>query len=168
MSTLTDIDTISIKIQDKGSKFVIIDTDEYDAKMREQLQNLLHYDKLNSDPNSHHVDVVSQWTKKWLDKEQISDDTAQWVVNGNAKPGKAFGTIKTQKEGNPCRLSISCCGTAIKNLSAFTEFYLKPLAQKLPSFVKDTTHLLQKTKIGPFSQRKPFGLMGRCRHVSQH
>ena len=48
----------------------------------------------------------------------------------------------------------SCCGTAIENLSAFTEFYLKPLAQGSPSFVKDTTHLLQKiedlNKMGPF------------------
>ena len=122
--------------------------------MREQLQNPLHYDKLNSDPSSHHVDVISNWTKKWLDKGQISDDIAQWVVNGNAKPGKAFGTIKTHKEGNPLRLITSYCGTAIENLSAFTEFYLKPLAPKLPSFVKDTTHLSQKiedlNKLGPF------------------
>ena len=44
-------------------------------------------------------------------------------------------------------------GTAIENLSAFTEFYLKPLATKLPSFIKDTTDLLNKiidlNKVGP-------------------
>ena len=154
LSTLTDNDSISIKIQDKGSKFVVIETEEYNAKMREQLQNPPHYDKLNSDPSSDHVEVISHWAKKWLDKGQISDDIVQWVVNGNAKPGKAFGTIKTHKEGNPLRLITSCCGTAIENLSAFTKFYLKPLAQKLPSFIKDTTHLLQKiedlNKLGPF------------------
>ena len=37
---------------------------------------------------------------------------------------------------------------------AFTEYYLKPLAQKLSSFVKETTRLLQNTedlnKDGPF------------------
>ena len=41
-----------------------------------------------------------------------------------------------------------------ENLSAFTEFYLQPLAQKLPSFIKDTTDLLNKiehlNKSGPF------------------
>ena len=41
-------------------------------------------------------------------------------------------------------LITSCCGTAIERLSAFTEFYLKPLAQTLPSFVKDTTDLINK------------------------
>ena len=59
---------------------------------------------------------------------------------------------KTHKEGNPLRLITSCC----ENLSAFTEFYLKPLAQNLPSFVKDTTHFLQKiedlNKTGPFPE----------------
>ena len=56
----------------------------------------------------------------------------------------AFGNVKTHKEGNPLRLITSCCGTAIERLSAFTEFYLTPLAQKLPSFVKDTTDLINK------------------------
>jgi len=79
-----------------------------------------------------------------LHKGQIDQDIANWVVNNKARPGKAFGTIKTHKDGNPLRLITSCCGIAIENLSAFTEFYLKPLAQKLPSFVKDTSHLLQK------------------------
>ena len=82
----------------------------------------------------------------------------KWLIGlsmaGIAKPGKAFGTIKTHKKGNPLRLMISCCGTAIENLSALTEFYLKSLAQNLPSFVKDTTHLLQRieelNKTGPF------------------
>ena len=41
-----------------------------------------------------------------------------------------------------------------ENLSAFTEFYLQPLAQKLLSFIKDTTDLLNKIEhlntSGPF------------------
>ena len=154
LSTLRDVDGLTIKIQDKGSKFVVIDKEVYDAKMKEQLENPLHYEKIDSDPSTEFVDVISQWGKKWLERGQISEEIAQWVTNKNAKPGKAFGTIKTHKEGNPLRLITSCCGTAIENLSAFTEFYLKPLAQGLPSFVKDTTHLLQKiedlNKMGPF------------------
>ena len=42
------------------------------------------------------------------------------------------------------RLITSCCETTIERLSALTEFYLKQLAQKLPSFVKDTTDLINK------------------------
>ena len=121
-----------------------------------QLENPIHYNKLDADPSANFVNTISEWSRKWLQKGQIDQNIANWVVNNKAKPGKAFGTIKTHKEGNPLRLITSCCGTAIENLSAFTEFYLKPLAQKLPSFVKDTTHLLQKiedlNKSGPFPE----------------
>ena len=41
-------------------------------------------------------------------------------------------------------------------MSAFTEFYLQPLARKQPSFVKDTTDLLNRikelNKRGPFAE----------------
>ena len=52
--------------------------------------------------------------------------------------------MKTHKEGNPLRVITSFCGTEIERLSSFTEFYIKPLAQALPSIVKDTTDLINK------------------------
>ena len=54
------------------------------------------------------------------------------------------GVFKTHKHDNPLWLITFCCGTAIEQLSAFTEFYLKPLSQSLPSFVKDSTDLINK------------------------
>ena len=66
----------------------------------------------------------------------------------------AFGNVKTQKRDNPLRLITSCCGTAIKRLSAFTEFYLNPPSQTLLSFIKDSTDLINKIQAlnakGPF------------------
>ena len=35
---------------------------------------------------------------------------ANWVINGNAKPGKAIGTIKIHKQGYAPRLITLCCG----------------------------------------------------------
>jgi len=124
LATLKQVDNVTIKIQDKGSKFVVIDKSDYDTTMKEQLENPLHYQKLEHDPSADYVSVITQWSTKWFEKRQINEETANWVINGNAKPGKAFGTIKTHKQGNPLRLITSCCGTAIENLSAFTEFYL--------------------------------------------
>ena len=132
------------RIQDKGSRFVIISQNEYQDKMFGQLNNDLHYNKLNHDPTIEHFEKVKKWGRKWLSEGQISQEIATWVANLEPKPGVAFGNVKTHKEGNPLRLITSCCGTAIERLSAFTEFYLKPLAQNLPSFVKDTTDLINK------------------------
>ena len=72
-----------------------------------------------------------------LVKAKIFLEIAQWVTENTPKPGVAFGNIKTHKIKYPLRVITSCCGTAIERLSAFIEFYLEPLANNLPSFLKD-------------------------------
>ena len=122
-----------------------------DGNLRANVNN-----QLQLDPTPKHISVVERWCSKWLQKGEISPEVANWVNNQKAKPGVAFGNVKTHKEGNPLRLITSCCGTPIENLSAFTEFYLQPLARKLPSFIKDTTDLLNRIEVinnsGPFPE----------------
>ena len=126
------------------SRFVVLSQQEYQNKILEQLNNDLYYDSLNSDPTLDHFEVAKEWSRKWFSEGQISQEIATWVVNLEPKPGVAFGNVKTHKRDNPLRLITSCCGTAIERLSAFTEFYLKPLSQSLPSFVKDSTDFINK------------------------
>ena len=145
---------VTIRIQDKGSRFALINSNEYNNKMVGQLNNPLHYKVLESDPTTEHLGLVEQWCSKWLQRREISPQMASWIVNRKAKPGLAFGNIKTHKKDNPLRLITSCCGTAIENLSAFTEFYLQPLARKQPSFIKDTTDLLNR--IQKLNEQGPF------------
>ena len=97
----------------------------------------------------------------------LHTEIADWVIDISPKPGVAFGSIKT---GNPLCLITSCCGTAIERISAFSEFYLKPLANELPSFLKDTTDLINKINElnvrGPPPSGYSFGFLGRGGHVS--
>ena len=112
--------------------------------MLRQLNNTFHYDKVDSDPTLDHFEQVKNWARKWLSERQITQEIATWITNLEPKPGVAFGNFKTHKRDNPLRLITSCCGTAIERLSGFTEFYLKPLSQNLPSFIKDSTDLINK------------------------
>ena len=143
-----------IRIQDKGSRFVILNRQEYQSKMLGQLNNSLHYDIVDLDPTLDHFEQVKTWGRKWLSERQISQEIATWIINLEPKPGVAFGNVKMHKRDNPLHLITSCCGTAIERLSAFTEFYLKPLSQNLPSFIKDSTDLINKIQAlnakGPF------------------
>ena len=138
--------TITTPRSHKGSRFVILDENDYVSKMHSHLDNTLHYAKLDGDPSFDHLDVVQTWSDKWLLEGQIDKDVAGWVTDISPKSGTAFGNVKTHKQGNPVRLITSCCGTAIERLSAFTEFYLKPLSQNLPSNIKDTTDLINKVE----------------------
>jgi len=89
-------------LQDKGSCFVVISR-EYENKMLALLNNNLHYDKVDSDPTSKHLERVQIWSPKWLSDGQISVEIDTWVTNLEPKPGVAFGNVKTNKEGNPLR-----------------------------------------------------------------
>ena len=65
--------------------------------------------------------------------------------------------IKTHKPGNPKRLITSGIGTAVENLSAFTEYFLYPCVRKEPQILLDTTALLNKIedinhKFAPFPE----------------
>ena len=145
---------VTIRIQDKSSRFALISSNEYNNKMLDQLNNPLHYKFLESDPTTEHLGLVEQWCSKWLQRREIAPQIASWIVNRKTKPGVAFGNIKTHKKDNPLRLITSCCGTAIENLSAFTKFYLQLLARKQPSFIKDTTDLLNR--IQKLNEKGPF------------
>ena len=83
LSKLKTLDQQVIKIQDKGSKFVILDQTEYSDEMLGQLENPLHYETLHSDPSINSVHSISKWSNKWLLEGQIDKDIANWVVNNN-------------------------------------------------------------------------------------
>ena len=53
-----------------------------------------------------------------------------------------YSLIKTHKFGNPARVIISGCSTAMKKLSIFVETVLFDLANDLSSRIRDTGHVL--------------------------
>ena len=63
------------RIQDKGSRFVIISQNEYQDKMLGQLNNDLRYNKLNHDPTIEHFEKV-----KFSVKLRISCVIIQQIV----------------------------------------------------------------------------------------
>ena len=48
--------------------------------------------------------------------------------------------------GYPGRPIVSACNSSTDNISNYIDYVLKPLMESLPSYVKDTTHFIQKLK----------------------
>ena len=84
--------------------------------------------------------------KKWFRAGEIDKNIYNFVATLNNKPGNITGLVKAHKENFPLRVLTTGCGTAIENPSAFTEYFLVPLGQKHPLYIKDTTHFLNKIK----------------------
>ena len=104
------------------------------------------FDVLPSDPSITFTETVKNWGEKWINKGEIAEPLLDCILNSKARPGTNYGLIKTHKPGNPIRLITSGTGTAVENLSAFTEYFLYPCVRKEPQILLDTTALLKKSR----------------------
>ena len=135
-------------------ELVILDRNDYIDKVESNLSDG-SFDILSSDPSLSFYHTVKDWGDKWVEKGEITQPLVDCILNVNARPGKNYGLIKTQKPNNPIRLITSGNGTAVENLSLFTEYFLHPCVKKEPQILIDTTALSNKiadinNKFSPF------------------
>ena len=126
----TSKDTV-VRLQHKGSRFVILDRTDYIDKVESNLNNG-SFDLLPADPSFSYYQMVRDWGVKWVNKGEITQPLLDYIINPDAKPGKNYSLIKTHKPNNPVRLITSGNGTAVKNLSLFTEYIFYRSVKKEP------------------------------------
>ena len=88
----------------------------------------------------------------------LSNDTLNYFLVKDPKFARFYLLPKIHKRLHnvPGRPVISNCGFYTENISSFLDHHLQLKAQKVNSFIKDTNHLLQKSKsldqiLEPFS-----------------
>ena len=74
----------------------------------------------------------------------IDKQTHRYQTSENPKAGRFYILPKIHKPGNPGRPIVSANGHPTEKISEFVSFHLSPLVQTLPSYVKNTTYLLNK------------------------
>ena len=69
-----------MRLQDKGDRFVIVDkqTDKLKAEQQISKSNFI---RLDYDPTEEHISQVSDWTSKWHERQEISEEWSKFVVN---------------------------------------------------------------------------------------
>ena len=84
--------------------------------------------------------------RSWGFKSNISISTLHYFLVNNLKLRKFYLLLKIHKrfDNVPGQPIISNSGYYKKNISAFLEFHLKTLAQKVKSYIKDTNDFLRK------------------------
>ena len=121
-----------------------MDRNDYIDKVESNLSDG-SFDILSSDPSLSFYHTVKDWGDKWVEKGEITQHLVDCILNVNARPGKNYGLIKTHKPNNPVKLITSVNGTAVENLSLFTEYFLHPCVKKETQILIDTTALLKKS-----------------------
>jgi len=152
LRSLRNNQQIVIKPADKGSAVVIQDRIDYVNEGNRQLSNSLAYSKIRSDPTLKNTKTV----QSTLSKLDIDDQTIS-AISPNDKSVKCplfYMLPKVHKNNNPGRPIVSGCACPTAQVSRFVDFHLRPLVEKLPSYLQDTTHFLKH--ISNLNKRGPF------------
>ena len=100
------------RIQDKGSRFVVLDSDSDIEKIDRQ-----PFKQLDYKPSDKFCKKLTSWDKKCKQNKVLDNSWCRFIATSHANPRQMYGLIKTHKVGNPVRVITSGCGTAKENFS---------------------------------------------------
>ena len=137
---------IVIKPADKGSAVVIWTTTDYEREAMRQLSDTARYERLEQDPTAANNAKVKQTVERLLMKNSINRNTARDLQEKKPKAARFYLLPKIHKSitSPPGRPIISSNGCPTERISAFVDTLLKPLVTTVPSFIRDTKHLLNE------------------------
>ena len=130
-----------MSVQNKGSRFVVLDNQDYIKKVEDQI-NRSSFHRLEYDPTKSFEVKVNTWVETWSQMNILDEKWKSYIQTEYSTSGRMYGLIKTHKNNNPARIIMSGCNTAVESLSIFVEKVLYDIASKLSSRIKDTGHMV--------------------------
>ena len=146
MEDLASRDDILISKADKGGAVVIQDADDYVKEANRQLGNEEFYRQVDRDLTKEHTDIVNATIEQFATEKLIPEKTAKALRAVEPKTPKFYTLPKVHKENHPGRPIIAAINSPTSKLARFVDHHLQPIAEQLPSFVKDTGHFLRKIR----------------------
>lgn len=134
---------IVIKPADKGGAVVIQDLESYVAEGYRQLNDDKFYTKLDSDLTAQHEMQVNNLIDQLHSQGEINEELSELLKQSQSRTPILYFLPKIHKKDNPGRPVVSSVGCHTEKISAYLDNFLKPLARKLPSYVKDTTDFIK-------------------------
>ena len=143
---MRDDTSIINKEADKGSGVVVWDRKDYLKEAEKQLGDKETYEELSSDPVSPLISIVKGCLSRVKNRGDIPSETLEYFFINKPKLGRFYLLPKIHKRLHnvPGRPFICNSGIFTENISAFLEHHLKPLSQKVNSFIKYTNDFLKK------------------------
>ncbi len=143
LKELRENDTVEIKPADKGGCIVIMDRKWYEEKCLRQLGNREHYMRTGTDQTNSVAKRISNYLKECKKSGKLPERIVDWLNPISPRTALFYILPKIHKAGNPGRPIISANECPTERISIFVDHYIRPLAKKVPSYVKDTGHLLE-------------------------
>ncbi|CAH2097401.1 unnamed protein product [Euphydryas editha] len=130
---------------DKGNATVVMNTTDYQQKIRELLCDEKVYKPISYNPTAR----VTRKIRTLIQENQdlFTEDEYERLYRPKAhQPPRLYGLPKIHKSGVPLRPIVSQIASPTYDLAKHVASVLQPLVGKSPSFVKDSRHFVQIIK----------------------
>ena len=119
---------------------VVWDREDYLREANSQLSDKDVYREVKGYAEDHLMKVIKSVLRKIRNRGDVSDETLDCFLVNNPKLGQFYLLPKIRKRLHnvPGIPVISNSGYYTENISFFLDFHLKPLAQKMKSYIQDT------------------------------
>ena len=135
---------INLKKADKGTRTVVLNTEDKIQEGQVQLDNIEHYRPLESPMVEETCSRVKLLIRELHQNNHIDDMTNQWLCQTPNPPRiPVFYTLTKIHKPTPVgRPIISGCDGPTERLSSFVDRLLQPIAQKQKSYLRDSTDFI--------------------------
>lgn len=137
---------ITILKADKGNSTVVLTTSEYDAKMKDLLDDQTTYRKLKKDPTAATERKVAAFVWKLRQADKIGSATAHQLRNTDSSAPALYGLPKIHKEGMPFRPIVSFIGSPTYDLAKFISRILSPLVGNTDRSVRNSKEFVEEIR----------------------
>jgi hypothetical protein len=144
MQLLSRNDNIRILPADKGRVTVIMDSQDYDRKITDLLQDSNTYESLKKDPTAKYKAQLVKILKEWKDSHKISFMLWKQLYPTEEVVPKFYGLPKVHKTNVPLRPIVSSIGSITYQPAKLLAKILGPLVGKNDRHVKNSKDFAEK------------------------
>ena len=139
---------IIIKPSDKGSGICIMTSEQYKQEVMRQLNNGAHYTKITSDESPRIAQQIQRTISKYINKGLIKEQVAELIIPPDYRPARFYCLMKIHKDIDkpPGRPIMSGNAHVTERLSEFIDREINQYVPTIPSYIKDTNHLIEILK----------------------
>ncbi|XP_045449970.1 uncharacterized protein LOC123658651 [Melitaea cinxia] len=145
LKSVRDNQDILVLKADKGNATVVINTTDYQQKIRELLCDKKVYKPVSYNPTAR----VTRKIRTLIQENQdlFTEDEYERLYRPKAhQPPRLYGLPKIHKSGVPLRPIVSQIASPTYDLAKHVASVLQPFVGKSPSYVKDSRHFVQIIK----------------------
>ena len=132
---------------DKGSTIVVQNRADYIKTALEQLNDPITYRLLDGNPTSCICANIVFLLQDFLKKGLLNKETVAYCSPPKIPRSARLYMLKKLHE-NPMGLRpiVSSCESPTENISQYVDFWLQPIMKAIPSFLKDTSELINELR----------------------